>query len=736
MLANPNYMAFYPTNLFHLFLPFNYAFKLHFLVHPILGGLGLYFLQRRLGITALAAFCGSLVYQFSGPALSFLNLYSIVQTVALIPWTGWAFLGALCDRGPRRILVFGAILSLQIMTFEPLLLQSNLGFLTGLALVYLLESVHPARAISRVLLVAVIGGMFGLALAAIQVIPTLELIPQSTRLAGYDFRSVSTWSMHPADLANLVVPRFFGDVFTMDWATYWGERFHSSREMYLVSFFVGTGAMLLGTVAFFSKRKWLKSILFGLILTSVFLAFGAFNPLYRWLYGHVPGFSLGRYPSKYFLFGTLALSILASLGLEVILRPFEENARSRGPVKAVAISGITIAIVLLAACFYFTQHPDHLQHWIRSNVAPSRASAKDFAALGLMLSESLRSTGVFLLFSSALIFLSCFWKRPALVAALLTLAIGAELIPANLRLAPLISGEDVDFVPAVNRYLQQVTSGIPQRIFSSTWVDPPAGLRLSAPNRSYAWLTLFYRMSGQPKYGVMNGIQYSVDYSTDGLNTRESDELWNALPVLSPAAGLSLMQKLNTPLLLSPAPIQDPRVRPVRDFETGSNLRLNLYRLEDSLPRAYFTSGVCRAHSRADALQRFLKLEPADGNAVILEDSTVEERAGAPDLGAARIVEYESTRVSCDVEARTSGYLVLLESYYPGWRAYLDGKEAEILRANYSFRAVKVPEGKHRVEFVYRPRSFYAGLSLTSVALLIGVAALFWQPRRRGSRDT
>src|SRR5881396_3792502 len=86
MLANPNYMAFYPTNLFHLFLPFAYAFKLHFIVHPILGGLGLYFLQRRLEIGALPAFGGSLAYQFSGVTLSFLNLYNIVPAVALMPW--------------------------------------------------------------------------------------------------------------------------------------------------------------------------------------------------------------------------------------------------------------------------------------------------------------------------------------------------------------------------------------------------------------------------------------------------------------------------------------------------------------------------------------------------------------------------------------------------------------------------------------------------------------------------
>src|SRR5207247_7183259 len=107
MLANPNYVAFYPTNLFHLFLPFNYAFKLHFIVHPILGGLGLYFLQRRLGVDGLAAFGGSLVYQFSGAVLSFLNLYNIVPAVGLIPWLGWAFLGALNGSRWGRILVFG-----------------------------------------------------------------------------------------------------------------------------------------------------------------------------------------------------------------------------------------------------------------------------------------------------------------------------------------------------------------------------------------------------------------------------------------------------------------------------------------------------------------------------------------------------------------------------------------------------------------------------------------------------
>src|SRR5207247_2098355 len=128
---------------------------------------------------------------------------------------------------------------------------------------------------------------------------------------------------------------FFGDVFTMDRATYWGERFHSSREMYLVSCFVGGGTTLLAAAAFLSQRRKLRAILFALTGASIFLAFGEFNPLYRWLYDHVPGFSLGRYPSKYFLLGALTLAILSALSLEVILELRKEDLRNRGHVMGI-----------------------------------------------------------------------------------------------------------------------------------------------------------------------------------------------------------------------------------------------------------------------------------------------------------------------------------------------------------------------------------------------------------------
>ena len=68
-----------------------------------------------------------------------------------------------------------------------------------------------------------------------------------------------------------------------------------------------------------------------------------------------------------------------------------------------------------------------------------------------------------------------------------------------------------------------------------------------------------------------------------------------------------------------------------------------------------------------------------------LNDWAVREASPAR---TARILEYQNQRVLCEVESNSPGYLVLLDSYYPGWHAYVDGIEAKILPPINAFRAV------------------------------------------------
>jgi len=88
-------------------------------------------------------------------------------------------------------------------------------------------------------------------------------------------------------------------------------------------------------------------------------------------------------------------------------------------------------------------------------------------------------------------------------------------------------------------------------------------------------------------------------------------------------------------------------------------------------------------------------------------------------------------RVRLEAELSAPGFVVLVDTYDPGWRATVDGAPAEVLRADVALRAVAVPSGRHVVEYVYRPRSITGGLAVSGLALLAAVALAAAEARRR-----
>ena len=86
--------------------------------------------------------------------------------------------------------------------------------------------------------------------------------------------------------------------------------------------------------------------------------------------------------------------------------------------------------------------------------------------------------------------------------------------------------------------------------------------------------------------------------------------------------------------------------------------------------------------------------------------------------GTAKIVSYENQAVTINASLIDSGILVLADSHYPGWKAYVDGRETQILKANHFFRAVALPDGDHVVEFKYDPMSFKIGAWISGLTII------------------
>ena len=106
-------------------------------------------------------------------------------------------------------------------------------------------------------------------------------------------------------------------------------------------------------------------------------------------------------------------------------------------------------------------------------------------------------------------------------------------------------------------------------------------------------------------------------------------------------------------------------------------------------------------------------------------DCAVQEPSAAE--GLPEIVQHEPARIDIKVQAAAPALLVLSDLFYPGWEAAVDGRPAEILRANYVMRAVAIPQGAHEIRFLYRPASFRAGLAASAAGCLAVALLISWR---------
>ena len=154
-----------------------------------------------------------------------------------------------------------------------------------------------------------------------------------------------------------------------------------------------------------------------------------------------------------------------------------------------------------------------------------------------------------------------------------------------------------------------------------------------------------------------------------------------------------------------------------------SRVRPGVWENVHALPRAFIVDAYEVHPDRAILLQSLPGLEPA--LSVALEEEPRFTAAGKPAVASgAEVVRYVPGDVEIVARLTRPGLLVLADTFYPGWRAEVDGQRVHLLRADYTFRAVALGAGEHRVVFRYRPwwRVWVWALSAGGLGLALGLA--------------
>jgi hypothetical protein len=140
------------------------------------------------------------------------------------------------------------------------------------------------------------------------------------------------------------------------------------------------------------------------------------------------------------------------------------------------------------------------------------------------------------------------------------------------------------------------------------------------------------------------------------------------------------------------------------------------------------TAALAALQEHAAELDRLVILEPTGQSQPPPLDSLPVEPA------VITVQAYAPNQIRLTAEMAAPGYLVVADSYYPGWQARIDGRATTIYRANSVVRAVYVPAGQHEITFVFRPLDFYLGAAVSGLAWLLSLAVLLWSFRRRRQR--
>ena len=150
------------------------------------------------------------------------------------------------------------------------------------------------------------------------------------------------------------------------------------------------------------------------------------------------------------------------------------------------------------------------------------------------------------------------------------------------------------------------------------------------------------------------------------------------------------------------------------------------------LPRAYVPRHI-RYERNGSAILKAMNGETDFANRAWITAPHYEPHEIANGPGTVALRRDGLSAYDMDVSMELDGWVVVSDSHWPGWRAYIDGRRVEILDANHAFIGIFVPKGNHRLRLMYRPESFTRGRNITAATLLalvaLGLHHRFKKPR-------
>jgi len=729
---------------FKLFLP-GYTVAILFVCM-----LGFYFLLRTIKLDKWLALAGAIAFGFGAHNLQLIGaghvskIYAIAYMAPVIAGVLLVFKRKYLAGGLVTAIGFG----IQLVTNHV-----QVSYYTGMILLvyfcvelfyaikdkYLLHLVKAGVTLVAAVFLAVLPNMTNLLTTMEYSKETTrgksELVKDGAQTKGLDLNYITDWSYGIGETLNLFIPNLYGgggseltnnsdsykvlkannltDENTWRYVqgqSYWGNQPFTSGPHYIgaITIFLA----VLGLLIIRRKEKWWLAII---IVLSVFLAWGKnFMGFTEFFVNHVPLFSKFRDATNSLIIAQIAIPILAFLAVRDW---FAWEADPKVKLKKLYIStGIAGGLALLFALIptlagSFTGAGDAgLPEWLREPLRSDR--------IALARQDAIR-TLIFVLLAAGILWYSL---RDKMKKEYLFIGL-AVLILADMWM--------VD-----KRYLNKDNFSSKSQYAQALKPWPADEAIRKNTDLSYR----VFDVTASPfKSGHASGFHHSIG-GYHGAKLGRYDEL-SVKYIIPYVARLQGLMNVEKPSLESfqQAVAEMPvlHLMNTRYLILRPNLPL---RNPDAYGNAWFVDRIKWAANANEELD-------AVGSIQLTNEAVIDQRfkdqvgdlpaqlsvSSQPD--AIKLVEYKPNYLKYEAETSQNRLAVFSEIYYPyGWQAYLDGKETNHIRADYTLRAMVIPAGKHTVEFRFDPQSLKTGQTISLIGTLLVLLLIVGMAIVKGTR--
>ena len=650
-LANYQSAVYSPFNTLFFFLPFIDAWTLLVLIQPLIAGIGMLLFLRELKLSRMACLIGGIAFMFCGFNVVWMPYGTLSMVASFLPWCLYGI-----ERGLGRrnflsffVLTLGLVFSFFSGHFQIAFYVALYSFLFIVTRSYMINKL-------RYLWVPLIFFTIGVIISLIQVIPTLELYENALRSKLHGGNEGGIPFQY---LITLIAPDFFGNPVTRnDWFGFYAEW----------ASFIGIIPFLLALCSFFVIKRQPLTIFF-IFAALVTLLLSLDSPLQHLLsMTKLPIFSTSI-PSRIIIIFSFSMIVLAAFGYDQLVDAVKKRRFKNVVIPLAIVGGIMFSAIVFIFMGFFPEDKAALAK--RNLILPAA-----------------------LFFMTSITVIVIYFVRLKYFILVLSILLVSFTVVDSFRFATKwmpFDSKDLLYpsLPVISEMQKLIGQGRVYGDFGS-------------------YIDTYYRIPSIEGYDPLYIQRYGEfiqSAKTGKFSSAKKSEVF-----LDERAKYAdrVLDILGVTIIYHPISFHNqPWAFPVwQDHKKYSvvyeDSRFQLYRNNTALPRAKLFYKYLVKQNDKDLIDTFYKEEFNFRDTLLLEEDPQISFKNSEQKGEVKIIMYSPNKVVIKTSTHSPALLFLSDTYYPTWKALVNGHEEKIYRTDYAFRSVKVPEGESEVEFLLR----------------------------------